>query len=588
MDYCRWEEFNLITKQSNRDYFYAAGIQRDWYHYVDNVGSINNYCPFVGPPNSPFTPTYTDIWNNAAWKGLISKISMDGTVLSTWLYGDPSEIGSLGLPKLYTFIRDVQELPDSSVVIIGQTERQLLPGAEPDFTITRFNPQNDDILWNLRFGDFTSSSIANSMDLALNNDLLIAGNLVLPADPLEAARAQYLRLDQDGNVIFRKYWHTGAFSDQFIEILSLNDGFLCFGFSDVLNPAEQNLLPVVARFNNSGDLLWSYVYDVDSYVDSDSDNDGKPDGYFGGGYVDYDNNIYFVYTDQDTIPATGIRLIKLNELGDVVWSNKYFSTLPSTINNVSSTHNGNLILTGSLSSGQAEYGDGLLLEITQDGEIWNSRIFDRGTQTRIDDVIAIEENNCEGFLAVGSRRLLDVGGLSPTSFDIRKDPVVLKLNKQIGSFSNCSAAGITFTKTSTVGTAVQRQFVGAIGDAGGELPSTHDIHRLSGRVLTDTILCPSILAGSCITTDIDDNDLPKQIQTNFFPNPSTGSIRISGPAVHQIKIFDLLGEQVAFEIQGRFHNSADIVLNSEPGMYLIQSQTKTGEQFTGKFLIQRP
>ncbi len=106
---------------------------------------------------------------------------------------------------------------------------------------------------------------------------------------------------------------------------------------------------------------------------------------------------------------------------------------------------------------------------------------------------------------------------------------------------------------------------------------------LAGWMIDDILFSYADLGSST-------RNLSRRVQAKVFPNPMANGaeVRIEGEITeaYTLHLFDLLGR----ELQTLPQRGSDIFWIDRaalrPGMYLIQSRTKTGQQFVGKVLVE--
>jgi hypothetical protein len=155
----------------------------------------------------------------------------------------------------------------------------------------------------------------------------------------------------------------------------------------------------MARFNASGDTLWTKTYGnvlYDELQDVDTTSDG---GFIAVGHTtttDWDGNVY---------------LIRTNANGIVLWSKEYGGAIGLSDKgySVRETSDGGFIITGTTETYGSGGDDVYVLKVNSTGTVqWTTTIGSAGTTSVMDAGREVQETNDGGYIVVGYTSAVDI------------------------------------------------------------------------------------------------------------------------------------------------------------------------------------
>jgi hypothetical protein len=155
----------------------------------------------------------------------------------------------------------------------------------------------------------------------------------------------------------------------------------------------------LARFNASGDTLWTKTYGnvlYDELQDVDTTSDG---GFIAVGHTtttDWDGNVY---------------LIRTNANGIVLWSKEYGGSIGLSDKgySVRETSDGGFIITGTTETYGSGGDDVYVLKVNSTGTVqWTTTIGSAGTTSVMDAGREVQETNDGGYIVVGYTSAVDI------------------------------------------------------------------------------------------------------------------------------------------------------------------------------------
>ena len=199
-----------------------------------------------------------------------------------------------------------------------------------------------------------------------------------------------MNIDHAGEEVFNELFNTdgAAWNDGNAVRRTTDGGYIAFGRTAWGWP---NHAWYLVRTDSAGSLLWEQVYDESTEShDSEAGRDLQqtPDGGFllVGGYLDN---------------PTDARLVKVDSLGVVEWSQSFGGEAADVFNTVRILENGDYLVAGSTSSYGSGGSDGWLLRLDPTGnEIW-SQTFGGSAD---DGFAAVEADPSGGYILTGATR----------------------------------------------------------------------------------------------------------------------------------------------------------------------------------------
>lgn len=318
----------------------------------------------------------------------------------------------------------------------------------------------------------------------------------------------------------------------------------------------------VIKTNSNGDTLWTKTYGGSSQDYT---------GYFGpAGQPTTDGG--FIITGTTISYGAGggdIFLIKINSLGDVLWSKTYGGTFGEEGKSVQQTLDGGFIIVGKTLSFRPETADRDIYLVKTDamGDTMWTRVFGDTSLEDYEDGFAVSQTDDGGYIITGRSY----------GFGSQSDVYMIKIDSN-GHSGGC----YEYSMNTIVGNAAFEIGSGAIVGSGGFISSPATI--VGNPTFDDSILCTSFVSIKEKSKTL--------MNVHIYPNPSNNQITIEinstlkEPAA--LKIINLLGEEVYCQPIPTTNNSYRQQLNVSnygKGIYLLTLSTSVGLR-TQKIVIQ--
>ncbi len=231
---------------------------------------------------------------------------------------------------------------------------------------------NLDTLWTKTIGDQSLPNDTNYLfrhfDILPNNDLIIAGNIIVDG---ETAKALLIKTDSLGNELWRKYFYHGPLNLG-INVIQTPDGGFALSCYLWTFGKYQIAAPYIVKTDSLGNEQWRHYVSWNDQIHGPMYLQNSPDSTIIGAYS-YSDSVSYPSSDSYNRDA----LIKIDLEGKVIWDEKYGKSKMKhrLIQSISQNQNGKIIVAGSLlSTLYPEEGyNGYMSCFTQDGDsLWFS------------------------------------------------------------------------------------------------------------------------------------------------------------------------------------------------------------------------
>jgi hypothetical protein len=292
-----------------------------------------------------------------------------GDTLWTKTYGDVS--GDRGL--------SVRQTSDSGFIITGS--KRTFSGGYIDVYLIKTDSFGD-TLWTKTFGGH-KYDYGSSVQQTSDGGFVIAGGTA--SFGAGGWDVYLIKTDSFGDTLWTRTFGSSS-SDRSFSVQETSDGgFIIAGWTASFGAIKADVY--IIRTDSSGDSLWTKTYggssyDFGNFVQQTSDGGFVIAGYtysFGAGSID-------------------IYLIRTNTLGDTLWTRTYGGTSNDFGNSVQQTSDGGFIISGRTESFGAGLNDVYLIKINSIGDTLWTRTFGGADEEWGN---AVEQTTDGGFIIVG-------------------------------------------------------------------------------------------------------------------------------------------------------------------------------------------
>jgi hypothetical protein len=301
----------------------------NYFEYAKSIQQTKDGGYIVGGRTTSFGAGSTDIW--------ILKLDQDGNVTWQKTYGGDST----------DYANAIQQTTDGGFIVVGSTFS--FGAGSSDILVLKLD-SNGYATWQNVYGGIYIDR-GESVQQTLDGGYIVAG-WSTDADPHSPAECiQILKLDNSGNIIWKKSNTLSYFNAAYSILQTTDEGYIVAGGND------NDLF--VLKLDASGDAIWEKNYGS-SYSDlAFSIQQTADGGYIVAGYTEID----FYHSD--------LWILSIDENGDVLWQKTYGGSNDDVGYSIQHTLNGGYIVAGesrSLGSGGSTK-DLLLLKLDCFGEI---------------------------------------------------------------------------------------------------------------------------------------------------------------------------------------------------------------------------
>lgn len=187
------------------------------------------------------------------------------------------------------------------------------------------------------------------------------------------------KLDRTGETEWERTYG-GEGTDRFYDVTQVEDGYLVAGMST--DGASDTWSGWMMKLGPDGETRWDRTYD-----------DSSPGAFWG---IAKDDGRIYVAGWQDRRATTDAWAMELEVDGDPVWTETYdtqYSSSDEYLNSVFATGDGELIMTGSVTSGGTDPSDGWVLKVGDDGGLKWDETYGGGNYDRVHDAVATDDGS---------------------------------------------------------------------------------------------------------------------------------------------------------------------------------------------------
>ncbi|MCX6253688.1 MAG: hypothetical protein NTV31_04335 [Bacteroidia bacterium] len=265
-----------------------------------------------------------------------------------------------------------------------------------------------------------------------------------------------LKLDQMGEIVWDKTYG-GLEDDEAKSIIQTNDGgYAVVGYTESKGSGGSDVW--ILKLNQLGEILWDKTYGGATADEANSIIQTTDGGYAVTGYTSSKESTNYYDDTWNRINSKNIWILKLNQLGEIVWDKTYGGTRADEAKSIIQTIDGGYAVVGYTESKGSGGSDIWILKLNQLGEILWDKTYGGATA---DEANSIIQTTDAGYAIAGWTT-----SKNPNKEDF-PDLWVLKLN-QMGEiiwdkmYGGHSAEGNSIIQTTDGGYAV----AGYIGSKG--------------------------------------------------------------------------------------------------------------------------
>jgi len=483
----------------------------------------------------------------------------------------------------------VQQTFDGGYILVGET----YPIGGGNVYLIKTNAYGD-TLWTRAFGE-NSGAYGTCVRQTFDGGYIIAGRI--PDDANYTGYVYLIKTNSGGDTLWTKELGEGGASS----IQQTTDGGYIIGGSTSCDMCTDRLLLI--KTDNLGDTLWSRIFDAE-----DNDGGASVQQTIDGGYIIAGScqnlgnpgftHVYIIKTDSNgdtlwtktygdsalvgydygaSIQQTNdggyiivggtnfgagnrnVYLIKINSIGDLLWSIAYGGARNNYGNSVQQTIDGGFIIAGSTSSFSDTLSDVYLIKTNSVGDTLWTRTYGG---SNYDYATSVHQTFDGGYIIAGYTSSFGAGG---------NDLYLIKTdsNGNVGCNEGRTSTIISFPPTQVI-------------------PETTFVRSGFLNHLEPTL----VLNGGTVTTICSDegiNEVASKNSISLYPNPTSGTFTLSirnyelGIRNGELSIFDVLGQVVYTQ---PIINQESTIINLPQlsnGVYFYQL-SNSKETLRGKFV----
>jgi hypothetical protein len=459
------------------------------------------------------------------------------------LHAQTTAEGYYGKPG-YDIAYSAAATNDGGYIITGLTQSDGEPNG--DIFVEKLNAMGD-TMWSFHYGG-PGVEGGNCVIQAADGGYLVAGHTEdfgsLDCD------AFFMKLDKNGN--HEWFTHYGGDSDDISQgVIQMPDGgYMMAGITASYGNTgnEENRHIYFVRIDSQGDSLWTRFYG----------SPGTDYGYSiaavaGGGFLACGYTSGFGNGEKDGW------LLRLNDVGDTLWTRRYVNTADTRYYKIIPTLDGGFMVAGFTTKAGANP-QGLMVKLDAQGkQLWQQLYGDGSVHIDFQDVTQLPTGN---FLFTGQSAQSEAQG---ETYILTTDPNGNKITDETcgGSYSYADAVAAQGNDSYLVAG------ISMNNDPAGDAYYREEINTLSAGI-------SPVNEGSA----------------RFYPNPvgsAPSIILLPQPEAYQmvtVEIMNMEGQRM----QTQENIMADeIVVNREQipaGVYIFQVSCKDGRIFRGKFVAE--
>lgn len=428
--------------------------------------------------------------------------------------------------------KSIVQIPSGSLYVTGYSGGG--PFGNYDVHLTKLDEYGN-VIWTKYYGD-ANTNYGSQIIFTSDKHLLIVGENYSIANNTDG---YVMKLDTNGTVIWTYVLSTSE-SENARSVCEMDDGnYLVTGFETSSNFDLDNY---AMKISASGMFLWKKSF---GYANTETPNLIKK---VEGGY-------YLITGDTDSrkYGSIDVDVYKIDSLGSLLWDSAYGFSEADGSQGFLMTQSGNYLVYGEARVTQNAPFDFLIYKIDKNGNCLTKKNFGG---KKADAIFSGIQQSANEFIFCGYS----------SSFSSNQDLVLIKTDSLFDTVwtrvlgGSLTEIGYSIIKSRNSGYYV----VGSTNDS----------------VSFDT-QCYLIYFDDSVLTGLEQN-ADSEIEFSFYPNPTTGSVKINNPdKILKIEIYDLQGKLLKvpeFNMFGQFEAIG------ESGMYILNIYSITNS-CTKKLLI---
>ncbi len=345
---------------------------------------------FVGSTES-FGAGASDLW--------VVKVGENGNILSETALGG----------SMYDRARAIQPTSDGGYFVAGYTGS--FGNGGKDFWLLKFDSSGN-LVENVTLGG-SADDVAEIIKSTSDGGYLVVGYTRSFGEG--GADIWVVKLDSNRNILWQKTYG-GEGGERASSVIEVSDGYIISGHTGSFNSNKGALWVIKLDFN--GNITWQKAYD--------GDNRDK----FGIIKELSDGNFVLVgYTKSFGAGEGDIWILKIDSMGNVLWSKTYGGVANDMASDVLPTSDGGFIIIGQTESFGTGGVDAWALKLDSNGNIMWEKTYG-GTAN--DVVKSIKETVDGGFVLAGRSESYGTGG---------SDAWILKLDSNGNMIGGCAVIG---------------------------------------------------------------------------------------------------------------------------------------------------
>ncbi len=321
---------------------------------------------------------------------ILTKTDSDGNV--TWEHTFDNQLRDRGNSVIQTL--------DGGFIVAGLT---LIDDSNDEVWIIKTD-QNGDITWENTYGG-ENNEFATSIIQIVDGSFIIAG--ITSSYGSGLIDMWLFKIDLDGNLIW-DYTFGGTANEGAISLRqTLDGGFVIVGWTEI-DGSDIDVLLV--KTDQNGVLMWESTFDITDVERGNSVLQTEDGGYIISGYTELAGT-----SNADAL------LIKVDQDGELEWSNSYGGSEDENAWDLLLTDNNEYIMVGSTGSFGAGNDDTWIVKTDGSGElIWD--ITFGGSEE--DGAYSIQNINENGYIIAGFSEVYGAGN---------KDVYLIRLGSEVGA-----------------------------------------------------------------------------------------------------------------------------------------------------------
>jgi hypothetical protein len=432
----------------------------------------------------------------------------------------------------------VQQTADSGYILAGYTNKA---NVEYDLYIVKTDALGD-TLWTKTYGG-SPSQICYSIRQTFDGGYILTGNTEMPG--ISNLNVCLLKLTSTGDTSWTKVYGGAQNDIGYCVRQTADSGYIICGYTASFGAGENDAY--VIKTNTTGDTVWTKTYGTERNGVANSIQQTTDSGYIICGSI-----------------ATGagsqqnVYLIKINALGDTMWTKEYGPTGFNTGDDVYQTKDSGYVMSGEIDG--SGYDDAYLIKTNSHGDTLWTKAYGG---TNVDLARVVKQTTDGGYIMIGNSLSFSPPSIFPVIYVIKTDP---------GGNTGCYDRN-TNTMVSATQTMVTKTNTFTLSSPADTL---FPVNTIVGNGGNDSSLC--------LITSI--NELSNDNIISIYPNPTTDQLTITGNwkanQNYILTITNLLGETIYTQAA----NSNQETVNCKPfssGIYFVRLAGDK-ESWVGKFV----